>query len=176
MTDSPVALQDLSTPQGQCFGCGPQHPEGLKIKSHWSDDGKTVISRFTPDKRYIGWPGLVYGGFIAMLVDCHSNHTTIAHHYRQDGRTPGDGGELIDCVTGFLGISYQKPTPLGIELTLKAWVEGEVGRKSKVICEVWAGDIMTCRGDSIFVRVQAAKLRAQAQKMIDDLGISGVAG
>lgn len=62
---------------------------------------------------------------------------------------------------------------MGVELTLKAWVEGEVGRKSRVICEVWAGDIMTCRGDSVSVRVQADKLRAQARKMIADLGIPG---
>jgi len=173
MTNSSVALQDSSTPNGQCFGCGPLHPEGLQIKSHWSDDGESVICRFTPDTRYIGWPGLVYGGLIAMLVDCHSNHTAIAYHYRQDGRTASDGEEPIECVTGHLGIGYQKPTPMGVELTLKAWVEGEVGRKSQVICEVWAGDIMTCRGDSVFVRVQAEKLRAQARKMMADLGIPG---
>jgi predicted thioesterase len=62
---------------------------------------------------------------------------------------------------------------MGVELTLKAWVEGEVGRKSRVICEVWAGDVLTCRGDSVFVRVEAEQLKAQAQKMIADLGVAG---
>jgi len=172
MTNSSLSLQDLCNPNGMCFGCGPANPSGLQIKSEWSAEGDAVLCRFAPDDRYIGWPGLVYGGLIAMLIDCHSNRTVIAYHYNQDGRTPGEG-EPIECVTGQLGISYQKPTPMGVELTLKAWVEGEVGRKSRVICEVWAGDVLTCRGDSVFVRVEAEQLKAQAQKMIADLGVAG---
>ncbi|MEB0272858.1 PaaI family thioesterase, partial [Pseudomonas sp. 5B4] len=54
----------------------------------------------------------------------------------------------------------------GVELTLKAWVEGEVGRKSRIICEVWAGDVLTVIGDSVFVRVSTEKLRAEAQAVI----------
>jgi hypothetical protein len=41
-------------------------------------------------------------------------------------------------------------------------VEGELGRKSRIICEVYAGDVLTAIGDSIFVRVDAAQLGAQA--------------
>ncbi|MEB0020078.1 PaaI family thioesterase, partial [Pseudomonas sp. RTB3] len=72
----------------------------------------------------------------------------------------------IDCVTGQLNLTYRKPTPMGVELTLKAWVEGEVGRKSRIICEVWAGDVLTVIGDSVFVRVSTEKLRAEAQAVI----------
>jgi hypothetical protein len=36
---------------------------------------------------------------------------------------------------------------------LKAWVEGEVGRKTRVICELGTAEIITARGDSIFARV-----------------------
>ena len=39
-----------------------------------------MVAEHLPDERYAGWPGLVYGGLIAMLVDCHSNWTAIAHH------------------------------------------------------------------------------------------------
>jgi hypothetical protein len=36
---------------------------------------------------------------------------------------------------------------------LKAWVEGEVGRKTRVVCELGPGDTVTAVGDSIFVRI-----------------------
>ncbi|WP_286979232.1 hotdog fold domain-containing protein, partial [Pseudomonas sp.] len=68
----------------------------------------------------------------------------------------------IDCVTGNLGIKFIKPTPMGVPLTLRAKVEGEVGRKSRIICEVYAGDVLTAIGNSIFVRVDTAQLSAAA--------------
>lgn len=156
-----MALQDLGHPEGICYGCGSAHPRGLRLKSHWHEDGQQVICTHTPDEDFTGWPGLVYGGLIAMLIDCHSNWTVMAYHYRAEGREPGSLPR-IGCVTGQLNIHYIKPTPMGVALTLKAWVEGDVGRKSRVICEVWAGDILTASADSIFVRVDTARLEAAA--------------
>jgi hypothetical protein len=43
------------------------------------------------------------------------------------------------------------------ELYLKAWVDGEVGRKNRVLCEVYADDMLTATGDSIFVRVDPSQ-------------------
>jgi hypothetical protein len=51
---------------------------------------------------------------------------------------------------------------MGVPLTLRARVEGEVGRKSRVICEIFAGDVLTAVGDSTFVRVDTGQLRADA--------------
>ena len=96
-----------------------------------------------------------------MLVDCHSNWTAMAYHYRAEQREPGEAPR-IDCVTGNLGIKFIKPTPMGVPLTLRARVEGEVGRKSRVVCEVYAGDVLTAIGDSIFVRVDTGQLAASA--------------
>ena len=81
----------------------------------------------------------------------------MAYHYRAEQREPGSLPR-IDCVTGNLGIKFIKPTPMSVPLTLRAWVEGDVGRKSRVICEVYAGDVLTAVGDSVFVRVDAGKL------------------
>jgi len=127
------ALQDLGAPDGICFGCGSKNVHGLRIKSYWDDDNVHIITTHTPDERYTGWPSLVYGGLISCLVDCHSNWTAIANHYR-----------------------------MGIQLTLKARVEGEVERKTRVLCEVYAGDTLTVLGDSVFVRVDASHLAKTA--------------
>jgi len=156
------SLQDRAAPDGICFGCGSAHPSGLHIKSYWDADGVHVLCKHLPAPQYTGWPGLVYGGLLAMLVDCHSNWTAMAHHYKAEGREP-ETLPAVECVTGRLGITYLKPTPMGVELILKAWVEGEVGRKTRVLCEVWAGEVLTATADSVFVRVDMQQLGALAR-------------
>lgn len=158
---SHLPLQDQAAPEGVCYGCGSRNHHGLQIKSHWAEDGQSVVAEHLPDAKYCGWPDLVYGGLIAMLVDCHSNWTAMAYHYRAENR-PADSLPRIDCVTGNLGIKFIKPTPMGVPLTLRAWVEGEVGRKTRVICELYAGDVLTAVGDSLFVRVDTSQLAATA--------------
>lgn len=157
MTSLDTALQDSAAPEDVCYGCGGSNPHGLHIKSYWHEDGVHVLAEHVPDAKYCGWPDLVYGGLIAMLVDCHSNWTAMAYHYRAENREPGSLPR-IDCVTGNLGIKFIKPTPMGVPLTLRARVEGEVGRKSRVICEVFACDVLTAVGDSVFVRVDTGSL------------------
>jgi predicted thioesterase len=85
----------------------------------------------------------------------------MAYHYRAENREP-DTQPRIDCVTGSLGIKYIKPTPMGVPLTLKARVDGEVGRKTRVLCEVYAGETLTAIGDSVFVRVDVGHLAQTA--------------
>lgn len=155
------ALQDLGAPEGVCFGCGTTNSLGLQIKSYWDSDNVHVKMTYLPDERYVGWPSLVYGGLISCLIDCHSNWTAIAYHYRAENRQAGTLPR-IHCVTGALGVKYIKPTPLGVPLILKARVEGEVGRKTRVLCEVYAGEILTVLGDSIFVRVDIDHLAKTA--------------
>jgi hypothetical protein len=151
------ALQDIVAPDGVCFGCGVNNKHGLQIKSYWDNDGKHVIARFTPDERYVGWPSLVYGGLISCLIDCHSNWTVMANHYRAENR-PAGSLPRIDCVTGTLNIKYLKPTRMGTQLMLKAHVEGDVLKKTRVICEVFADEVLTALGDSIFVKVDIGHL------------------
>lgn len=155
-TQQQLALQDLCAPDGVCFGCGSANPDGLQIKSYWSDDGSFVWMRFKTPAKFSGWTGLVYGGLIACLVDCHSNWTTMATLYRAAGQEPGTLPRIV-CATGTLGVKYLKPTPLDAELYLKAWVEGEPGRKNRVLCEVYADGVLTATGDSIFIQVDPAQ-------------------
>jgi hypothetical protein len=159
------ALQDLAAPDGVCFGCGPKNKQGLQIKSYWDKDNVHVLMQYLPGAHYAGWPSLVYGGLIGCLIDCHSNWTAMAYHYRAEGREP-DTLPRIDCVTSTLGIKFIKPTPLGVLLTLKARVEGKVSRKTRVLCEVYASDILTALGDSIFVRVETSELAKTAHHSV----------
>lgn len=156
-----IAIQDLAAPDGVCYGCGSVHPTGLRIKSFWDEDGVHLVCRHRPAPEFTGWPGLAYGGLLAMLVDCHSNWTAMGAHYRAEGREPGSL-PAITCVTGSLGLTFLKPTPIDAELRLRARIEGEVGRRTRVLCEVWAGDVLTAAGDSVFVRVDPDRLAGMA--------------
>jgi len=64
------AFQDYY-PDGHnhCYGCGTRNTEGLKIKSFW--DGNETVAYFTPQSFHTSFPGFVYGGLLASLVDCH---------------------------------------------------------------------------------------------------------
>jgi hypothetical protein len=156
-----LALQDLGNPDGVCFGCGPMNLHGLQIKSYWDTDDKHIIMTYVPDDRYLGWPSLVYGGLISCLIDCHSNWTAMANHYRIQGREVGSLPR-IHCVTGFLGVKFIRPTPMGVPLVFKARIEGNIERKTRVLCEVYADDVMTALGDSIFVLVDVSDLAKNA--------------
>lgn len=156
-----IALQELVEPEGICFGCGTANPDGLHIRSYWSEDGSRVVASVAPAAHFTVWPGVVYGGYLAMLIDCHSNWTAIAWHYRAEGREPGSL-PAIHCVLARLGVQYRKPTPMGIPLDLSAWVEGDAGKQSRIICEVRAEGTLTARGDSLFTRADPALLARKA--------------
>jgi acyl-coenzyme A thioesterase PaaI-like protein len=57
----------LFGPGQPCFGCGPDHPFGFRLA--FARDGDTVVTRFTPDARYQGPPGIMHGGLVTTLAD-----------------------------------------------------------------------------------------------------------
>ncbi|HMF31693.1 MAG TPA: hotdog fold domain-containing protein [Candidatus Lokiarchaeia archaeon] len=148
----PKYLQD-SWPTGTCYGCGPANGDGMQIKSRWSDDGESVVAEYMADARYnSGTPGIMYGGTVAGLIDCHSIWTAIAFAYHAENREVGSEPPIM-YVTGKLSVAYLKPTPLGETLYLKAWVEGSVGKKTTVQCELGPEGVTTATGVVTAVRI-----------------------
>ena len=133
-----------------CFGCGRNNPQSLGIRTFW--DGREGICHFTPAAQHTAFPGVVYGGLLASLVDCHSIGTAIAAMYDAKTRAPGSAPE-ITCVTASLQVDYLKPTPTGVTLELRARVEELGARKAIVRCSLRAGTLETVRGRVVAVRV-----------------------
>ena len=50
-----------------CFGCGPDHPIGFRLR--FAVEGLEVVTRFTPGPRYQGPPGIFHGGLVMTLGD-----------------------------------------------------------------------------------------------------------
>lgn len=133
-----------------CYGCGPKNPDGLQIRSFW--EGDESVARFSPREYHLAFPGYVYGGLIASLIDCHCIGTAAAAAYRAEGREPG-AKPAFRYVTGSLHVDYLAPTPLGIELEIRATVEEIKGRKTIVTAAVVANGTITARGKVVAIRM-----------------------
>jgi len=132
-----------------CYGCGKSNEHGLRIRTEW--DGTEGTFRYTPEPYHTAFPGLVYGGLIACLIDCHSIGTAVAAAYDAEGRAPGSSPEIL-FVTGSLNVRYIAPTPIGVELLLRSRVRKMHPKKAVVACEVTADGKTCAEGEVVAVR------------------------
>ena len=96
-------LNDLSPYQG-CFACGVRNDAGLKL-TFWMESDE-IVTEFTPDAHYQGFPGVLHGGILATLLD-----ETLSRTASIEGRW---------MMTGRLEIRYRRPTPMGPRLRVTA--------------------------------------------------------
>ncbi len=137
--------------RADCWGCGRNNPDGLQIKSFW--EGDEAVAHFIPQKYFTGHKGVLNGGIIATLMDCHCMGLAIAHAHRAEGRAIGTQ-PLITYVTASLKVDYLMPTPLtGQPVDLRAHVEKVDGRKTWMVCSLLAEGVETARGEVLGVRI-----------------------
>lgn len=135
-----------------CFGCGRHNPDGLHIETYW--DGAQGVCRFMPQPRHAAYPGVVYGGLIASLIDCHSVATAVAAVYQQEGREPGSEPQVL-FFTARLEVDFLVPAAVGASMELRARVTDAGPRKSVVACSVVSGGAERARGVVTAVRAAA---------------------
>lgn len=80
----------------RCFGCGPAHPRGLRVRCFRTDEG--VASPIVISREYEGPPGAAHGGIVATYLD----EVLAGAVARASGRSP---------VTGELTVRYVEPVP-----------------------------------------------------------------
>jgi len=148
--DRPAVQDYFSGEHAICYGCGNNNPHGLHIRTQW--DGQYGTFRFTPKDFYTAFPGVVYGGLIASLFDCHCIGTAIAAAYDAEGRKVGTNPAIM-FVTANLNVNYIRPTPMNRELMLKAHIVENKGRKIVVSCMLVADDMECANARVTGVRV-----------------------
>lgn len=52
---------------------GPAHPDGLRLESRRIENG--LEARITISSKYNAFPGIINGGILSTLMDCHGNWT-----------------------------------------------------------------------------------------------------
>jgi len=149
------AIQDFCPPEiAVCYGCGRNNAHGLHIRTRW--DGKEGVFHFSPQPYHTAFPGVVYGGLIASLIDCHSIGTCVAAAYDAEGRSPGTEPE-ITFVTGNLNITYLKPTPIDAELVLRTTVKEQHPRRTIIVCSLYAGGKEFARAEVTGIRIPSGR-------------------
>mgnify|MGYP001811725801 CR=1 FL=1 len=145
------AFQDFYPDQlSHCYGCGRLNTEGLQIKSDW--DGEESVCEYTPKLFHTAFPGYVYGGLIASLMDCHGTGTASAAAYRAEGRKM-DTSPPLRFLTGSQHVDFLQPTPIEGTLMVRSRVKEIKGRKVVVTLELHAGGQVCARGEVVAIQV-----------------------
>jgi uncharacterized protein (TIGR00369 family) len=106
---------------GWCYVCGPENPNGLRLK--WSLDADGVArARFRPAREHQGWRDVVHGGILAALLD-----EAMAQWGVKNGRP---------TVTGAIEIRYRRPAPTDETLLAEARLVADRGRVLRFVASV----------------------------------------
>ncbi len=144
---SDKSIQETYAPNLACFGCGPANEEGLRIRSF--PVGDETVAEWQPEKHHEAFKGMLSGGIIGTLLDCHCNWTAAWHLMRKAGL------DHPPCtVTAEYTIKLLRPTPTDEPVKLRARVVESTGDRATVEGELIAHNKVcaTCRG--IFAAVK----------------------
>lgn len=148
--DDPESLQARYAPDGRCFGCGPANPVGLRIASRPDPiDPSILVADWRPDRDHEAFDGVVNGGILGTLLDCHANWTAAWSLMRERGadRPP-------TTVTLEYGIRMRRPTPSTGPIRLRARPVDVAEDRATVEAEIEADGAVTATGRGVFVAVK----------------------
>ena len=144
---SKKAVQDRYAPNSICFGCGPANKEGLQIKSYRAGDGLEM--EFECEEKHQAFPGVINGGIIGALLDCHGNWTAAMAIMDRNGL------DAPQCtVTAQYEVKWKRPTPLGPTLKLQSRVLALQDDRAEVIIELKVDEKTCATGRGLFVAVE----------------------
>jgi len=141
------SLQEQYAPENACFGCGPANREGVRVRSFARGD--EVVAEWQPSGKYEAFPGVLNGGIIGTLLDCHCNWTAAWHLMKETG------ADRPPCtVTADYAIKLLRPTPTGGPVYLAAKVTEATENRAIVEGTLSAGGKVcaSCRGTFVAVR------------------------
>jgi acyl-coenzyme A thioesterase PaaI-like protein len=141
------ALQERYSPGSICFGCGPANERGLHVRSFV--EGDEVVATWQPEPHHQAFPGMLNGGIVGALLDCHSNWAA-AHHLMAKA-----GLDAPPCtVTADYAIKLKRPTPVDVPVHLRARVVESSDDRAVIEATMTSGDVLTatCRGTFVAVK------------------------
>ncbi len=130
-----------------CFGCGPANDKGLQIDSYRIENGLEL--RYTPEQEHQAFPGMVNGGIIGALLDCHGNWTAAIALMDKDKTA-----EPPCTVTASYEIKLRRPTPHGCELHITSQVESISDDRAEISMLLMAEGKVCASGKGLFVAVK----------------------
>ncbi len=148
--DERVSVQEIHAPNSICFGCGPANKMGLQIRSFERDDGHNGLQMsFNTEEHHQAFPGMVNGGIIGTLLDCHGNWTAAMAIMRFNEET-----EPPCTVTANYSVQLRRPTPHGAELQIMSEVTELQEDRASIKMEMYAEGKLCAKGEGLFVAVK----------------------
>lgn len=144
---SEKGLQETYAPGSICFGCGPANAQGLRIRSIPRAD--ELVADWEPAPHHDAFPGVLNGGIIGALLDCHANWAAAWHLMKRSG-----AASPPCTVTAEYAITLKRPTPTPgkVHLVAKVIESGEDRATVEARLEAGGKVCATCRG--VFVAVK----------------------
>jgi acyl-coenzyme A thioesterase PaaI-like protein len=145
-----ASLQERFASESHCFGCGPANPIGLHVGSRPdSADTTVLVAEWQPDRDHEAFDGVVNGGILGTLLDCHANWTAAWTLMRARGaeRPP-------TTVTLEYAIRLRRPTPSDGPVRIRAHAVETSDDRATIEAEIEAGGVVTATGRGIFVAVK----------------------
>ena len=130
-----------------CFGCGPSNTKGLRIQSY--PDGDDVVCTWTPEPHHQAFAGVLAGGIVGTLLDCHSNWTAAWHLMQSSGE------DKPPCtVTAQYSVKLLRPAPVNGPVRLRARVTSSTPDRATVEASLEAGGQVCATCTGLFVAVK----------------------
>ena len=102
-----------------------------------------------PSEEHQAFPGMINGGIIGTLLDCHGNWTAAIAIMDEQGLD-----EPPCTVTASYSIKLRRPTPLGISLIVRSQISKIDGSRVEVEMTLEADGKVCASGNGLFVAVE----------------------
>lgn len=127
-----------------CIVTGQANPMGMAAQAE--RHGDEAVLRTTLGAAFEGAPGRAHGGAVAALFDEVMGFVLSIH------ATP--------AYTGRLTVTYRAPTPLGVELEMRARLHSRHGRKLRIEADARHGTTVIAHGEGLFIAVDPERFAA----------------
>src|SRR5215469_18904889 len=131
-----------------CFACGPNNPEGMRLKFTYDEERDCFVCRFRLGKRYTGPPGHCHGGIIATILDEAMGKVNKLRH--------------VVALTSQITVDYLKPVPLNKPLRVESREVSVRGRKHINMAEILSqkGELLA-KSKGLFIAIDPNKMFAK---------------
>lgn len=120
---------------------GKANPLGMAAEM--GREGDVAVLRTTLGPAFEGAPGRAHGGVVAALLDEVMGFVLSIH------ATP--------AYTGRLTVTYRAPTPLGVEVELRAKLHSRHGRKLRIEGDARHGTALLAHAEGLFIAVDPGR-------------------
>lgn len=120
-----------------CFGCGRHNPIGFHLVFERDEEG--VVARYTPRPEDAGFPEVMHGGLLTLLLDEAMGWAMYV--------------DRVFAVTARMETRFRRPAGLGRPLTIRAHITRQRGRRIEVAAS------LTDEADDVLVESEALFLR-----------------